>query len=49
MINMHSSSQHLYADDTQIYDPEMSLLLVMQWLQDVSDWMIAGKFKLNHD
>ena len=27
----------------------MSLSLVQQCLQDVSDWMIAGKLKLNHD
>ena len=40
---------------TQIYlslsktDPEMSLSLVQQCLQDVSDWMIASKLKLNPD
>ena len=49
------SRHHLYADDTQIYlslsktDPEMSLSLVQQCLQDVSDWMIASKLKLNPD
>ena len=30
-------------------DPEMSLSLVQQCLQDVSDWMIANKLKLNPD
>ena len=51
----HNICHHLYADDTQIYlslsktDPEMSLSLVQQCLQDVSDWMIASKLKLNPD
>ena len=46
---------HLYTDDTQIYfslsktDPGMSLSLVQQCLQNVSDWMIASKLKLNPD
>ena len=30
-------------------DPEMSLSLVQQCLQDFSGWMIANKLKLNHD
>ena len=30
-------------------DPQMSLSLVQQCLQDVSDWMIASKLKLNPD
>ena len=30
-------------------DPEMSLSLVQQCLQEVSDWMIASKLKLNSD
>ena len=29
------------------HDPEMSLSLVQQCLQDVSDWMIASKLKLH--
>ena len=55
VISRHHICHHLYADDTQIYlslsktDPEMSLSLVQQCLQDVSDWMIASKLKLNPD
>ena len=55
VMSRHNICHHLYADDTQIYlslsktDPEMSLSLVQQCLQDVSNWMIAGKFKLNPD
>ena len=55
VISRHNICHHLYADDTQIYlslsktDPEMSLSLVQQCLQDVSDWMIASKLKLNPD
>ena len=43
----------MYADDTQIYlslskaDPEMSLSLVQQCFQDVSDWMILVARRLN--
>ena len=50
-----NNCHHLYVDDTQIYlslsktVPEMSLSLVQQCLQDVSDWMIASKLKLNPD
>ena len=43
----------MYADDTQIYlslsKTEMSLSLVQQCLQDVSDCMKASKLKLNPD
>ena len=55
VISRHNICHHLYADDTQIYlslsktDPEMSLSLVQQCLQDVSDWMIPSKLKLNPD
>ena len=55
VISRHTICHHLYADDTHIYlslsktDPEMSLSLVQQCLQDVSDWMIASKLKLNPD
>ena len=55
VISRHNICHHLYADDTQIYlslsktDPEMSLSLVQQCLQDVSNWMIASKLKLNLD
>ena len=55
VISRHNIWHHLYADDTHIYlslsktDPEMSLSLVQQCLQDVSDWMIASKLKLNSD
>ena len=55
VISRHNICHHLYADDTQVYlslsktDPEMSLSLVQQCLQDVSDWMIASKLKLNPD
>ena len=55
VISRHNICHHLYADDTQIYlslskrNPEMSLSLVQQCLQDVSDWMIASKLKLNPD
>ena len=51
----HNICHHLYVDDTQMYlslsktDPEMSLSLVQQCLQEVSDWMIASKLKLNSD
>ena len=53
VISRHNNCHHLYADDTQIYlslsktDPDMSLSLVQQCLQDVSDWMIASKLELN--
>ena len=47
VISRHIICHHLYDDDTEISlsktDPEMSLLLVQQCLQDVSDWMIASK------
>ena len=55
VISRHNICHHLHAADTQIYlslsktDPEMSLWLVQQCLQDVSDWMIASKLKLNPD
>ena len=56
VISRHNICHHLYADDTQIIylslsktDPEMSLSLVQQCLQDVSDWMIASKLKLYPD
>ena len=55
VISRHNMCRHLYADDTHIYlslsktDPEMSLSLVQQCMQDVSDWMIASKLKLNPD
>ena len=55
VISRNNTCHHLYADDTQIYlslsktDPGMSLSLVQQCLQDVSDWMIASKLKLNPD
>ena len=55
VISRHNICHHLYADNTQIYlslsktDPEMSLSLVQQCLQDVSDWMIASKLRLNPD
>ena len=55
VISRHIICHHLYADDTQIYlslsktDPEMSLSLVQQCLQDVSDWLIPSKLKLNPD
>ena len=55
VISRHNICHHLYTDDTQIYfslfktDPEMSLSLVQQCLQNVSDWMIAIKLKLNPD
>ena len=55
MISRQNICHHLYAYDTQIHlslsktDPEMSLSLVQQCLQDVSDWMIASKLKLNPD
>ena len=55
VISRHNICHHLCADDTQIYlslskiDPKMSLSLVQQCLQDVSDWMIASKHRLNPD
>ena len=55
VISRHNICHHMYADDTEMYlslsktDPEMSLSLVQQCLQDVSDWMIASKLKLNPD
>ena len=55
VVSRHNICHHLYADVTQIYfslfktDSEMSLSLVQQCLQDVSDWMIASKLKLNPD
>ena len=55
VISRHNICHHLYADDTQIYlslfktDPEMSLSLVQQCLQDVSNWMISSKLKFNPD
>ena len=55
VIRRHNICNNLYADDTHIYlslsktDPEMSLSLVQQCLQDFSDWMIASTLKLNPD
>ena len=56
VISRHNICHHLYADDTQNNnlslsktDPEMSLSLVQQCLQNVSDWMIASQLKLNPD
>ena len=55
VISRHNNCHHMYAGDTEMYlsfsktDPEMSLWLVQQCLQDVSDWMIASKLKLNPD
>ena len=55
VISRHNICHHLYDDDTQIYlslsktDPEMALSLVQQCMQDVSDWIIASKLKLNPD
>ena len=52
-MSRHNICHHLYADDTQISlsktDSEMSLSLVQQCLQDVSNWMIASKLKFNPD
>ena len=55
VISRHNICHYLYADDTQIYlslsktNPELSLSLVQQCLQNVSDWMIASKLKWNSD
>ena len=55
VISRHNICLDLYADDTHMYlslaktELQMSLSLVQQCLQDVSDWMIAIKLKLNPD
>ena len=55
VISRHNIYHHLCADDTQIYlslsktDPEIPLSPHQQCIEDVSDWMIASKLKLNPD
>ena len=55
VIKHHGMGFHFYADDTQIYmlfnpsDALQSKSLIEECIQDVQQWVVANKLKLNGD